>query len=60
MFRLLRRLQKDDCGATAIEYGLIAAIISIAGVVSFIAMGDSLNRIFDTISTAINSNAAAP
>lgn len=60
MFRLLRRLRKDGRGATAIEYGLIAAIISIAGVVSFIAMGDSLNRIFDTISTAINSNAAAP
>jgi len=60
MFRLFRRLRKDDRGATAIEYGLIAAIISIAGVVSFIAMGDSLNRIFDTISTAINSNAAAP
>lgn len=60
MFRLLRRLRKEDRGATAIEYGLIAAIISIAGVVSFIAMGDSLNRIFDTISTAINSNAAAP
>jgi len=60
MFRLLRRLRKDDRGATAIEYGLIAAIISIAGVVSFIAMGDSLNRIFETISTAINSNAAAP
>jgi len=60
MFRLFRRLRKDGRGATAIEYGLIAAIISIAGVVSFIAMGDSLNRIFDTISTAINSNAAAP
>lgn len=59
MFRLFRRLRKDNRGAMAIEYGLIAAIISIAGVVSFIAMGDSLNRIFDTISTAINSNAAA-
>ena len=60
MFRILRKLRKDDCGATAIEYGLIAAIISVAAVVSFNAMGDSLNRIFDTISTAINSNAAAP
>ncbi len=59
MFRLLRKFRKDQCGATAIEYGLIAAIISIAGVVSFIAMGDSLNRIFDKISTTIDSNAAA-
>lgn len=59
MFRLLRKLRKDQCGATAIEYGLIAAIISIAAVVSFNSMGDSLNRIFDTISTAIDSNAAA-
>ncbi len=58
MFRLLRKLRKDQCGATAIEYGLIAAIISIAGVVSFLAMGNSLNRIFDTISSAIDSNAA--
>jgi len=59
MFRLLKRLRKDDCGATAIEYGLIAAIISVAAVVSFNSMGDSLNRIFETISTAIDSNAAA-
>ena len=59
MFRLLKRLRKDDCGATAIEYGLIAAIISVAAVVSFNSMGDSLNRIFDTISSATDSNAAA-
>ncbi len=60
MFRILRKLRKNASGTTAIEYGLIAAIVSVAAVVSFNSMGDSLNRIFDTISTAIDSNAAAP
>jgi pilus assembly protein Flp/PilA len=36
----------DDSGATAVEYGLIAALVSIAGVAAFTAMGSSLTSIF--------------
>jgi len=44
---------KDESGATAIEYGLIAAGISIVIVASVNAIGTSLNARFDTISTQL-------
>lgn len=44
---------KDENGATAIEYGLIAAGISIAIIATVNALGTSLNDKFTTVSTAI-------
>jgi pilus assembly protein Flp/PilA len=44
---------KDESGATAIEYGLIAAGISIVIIASVNAIGSSLNSRFDTISTQL-------
>ena len=44
---------KDESGATAIEYGLIAAGISIVIIASANAVGSSLNSRFDTISTQL-------
>jgi pilus assembly protein Flp/PilA len=44
---------KDESGATAIEYGLIAAGISIVIIASVNAVGSSLNSRFDTISTQL-------
>jgi pilus assembly protein Flp/PilA len=44
---------KDESGATAIEYGLIAAGISIVIIASVNAIGTSLNSRFDTISTQL-------
>jgi len=44
---------RDESGATAIEYGLIAAGISIVIVASVNAIGGSLNAKFDTISTQL-------
>jgi pilus assembly protein Flp/PilA len=41
---------KDDTGATAIEYGLIAALVAIAGVVAFTATGDTILTSFTNIS----------
>ncbi len=52
MSRVLAFL-KDESGATAIEYGLIAAGISIVIVASVNAVGTSLNARFDTISTQL-------
>jgi pilus assembly protein Flp/PilA len=52
MSRVLAFL-KDESGATAIEYGLIAAGISIVIVASVNAVGSSLNARFDTISTQL-------
>lgn len=55
MFKFLRALARDQNGATAIEYGLIAALISVAAIVALSAVGDSLISIFSKISTVIAS-----
>ncbi|WP_082826191.1 Flp family type IVb pilin [Croceicoccus estronivorus] len=44
---------KDESGATAIEYGLIAALISLACIMAFQALGLDLVDIFTTISNAL-------
>ena len=46
---MLSRLLKDERGATAIEYGLIAALISLAMVIAFVSLGLNLSNIFTTI-----------
>ena len=45
---------KDEKGATAIEYGLIAAGISIAIIAAVNGLGTSLNTTFTSISTQLN------
>ena len=40
---------RDDRGATAIEYGLIAAMIAVACIAAFIAFGGSVNGLFTTV-----------
>ena len=49
------RFAKDDSGATAIEYGLIAALVSVAAIGALTAMGNSLSTMFDTVSTALQT-----
>jgi pilus assembly protein Flp/PilA len=51
MTKIFARLMKDESGATAIEYGLIAALISVALITGATALGDSLNNVFDGLST---------
>ena len=46
-------LIEDRSGATAIEYGLIAALVSVAGVSAFNFLGDSLSGIFDLVANAV-------
>ena len=55
MFTRLRRFIEDESGATAIEYGLIAALVSVAGITTLNAMGDSLQELFETVSTEIDN-----
>ncbi len=44
-------------GATAIEYGLIAALVSVAAIAGFTAMGGSLDNIFQGVSTELDTAA---
>jgi pilus assembly protein Flp/PilA len=47
------RFLKDESGATAIEYGLIAACISVAIIAVVQGIGTKLNTTFTTIDTAL-------
>jgi len=53
MQRLLARFVKDQSAATAIEYGLIAAGISVAIIVAVNALGTNLNNTFTNINTQL-------
>jgi pilus assembly protein Flp/PilA len=44
-----RRFVKDDSGATAIEYGLIAALVSVAIIAVLSTLGDNLNTTFQSV-----------
>ena len=46
---------KDDSGATAIEYGLIAALVSVAAIAALTTMGQSLKAMFESVSNALSS-----
>jgi pilus assembly protein Flp/PilA len=51
MFRILTKLFENEDGATAIEYGLIAALISIAAVTIMGTVGSNLTSIFTTVAS---------
>ena len=55
MFAKVRKFARDESGATAIEYGLIAALVSVAGIAALNAMGDSLQEMFETVAEEINN-----
>jgi pilus assembly protein Flp/PilA len=48
---LVKRLLQNEEGATAIEYGLIAALISVAAIAAFRLVGTNLSSIFNTVAT---------
>ena len=49
----LTRLLRDDTGATAIEYGLIAALIAVAAISAFQLVGTNLSTTFHNIATQL-------
>jgi pilus assembly protein Flp/PilA len=53
MLRYIMRFYKDDSGATAIEYGLIAAGISVAIIATVQGLGTKLNTTFSSVSSAL-------
>ena len=54
MTKLLSRFYKDESGATAIEYGLIAALIALAIIAGAGALGTALSDKFNDISSELN------
>jgi pilus assembly protein Flp/PilA len=55
MTKLFRSFIADESGATAIEYGLIAALVSVAAIVSLQTMGTSLSGMFGKVSSVLQS-----
>jgi pilus assembly protein Flp/PilA len=55
MLTQIRHFAGDESGATAIEYGLIAALVSVAAIGALTTMGNTLNTLFTTVSNAMNT-----
>jgi pilus assembly protein Flp/PilA len=58
MLNHLARFLNEEDGATAIEYGLIAALVSVAAIGALTAMGSSLSTMFNTVSSALSGAVA--
>jgi pilus assembly protein Flp/PilA len=54
MLELIRRIHRCDRGATAVEYGLIAALVAVAAMVGMGQLGTALNTQFNTVSKKLN------
>ena len=53
--KFINKLFRDEQGATAIEYGLIAALIAIAAITAMGQLGEELETTFSTVSTELSS-----
>jgi len=50
---MFKSFLREEQGVTAIEYGLIAALIAVAVIVALTALGDALSSNFDQVSSAV-------
>ncbi|ESZ85798.1 MAG: Flp/Fap pilin protein [Blastomonas sp. CACIA14H2] len=57
--KTIRNLFADKKGATAIEYGLIAALIAVAAITAMSSLGTNLSDTFDEVSTKLEENNTA-
>jgi pilus assembly protein Flp/PilA len=53
MTNLLTRFAQDEAGVTAVEYGLIAALVSIVCIAAMTALGLNLQTVYTDINTAL-------
>ena len=51
--KIFRILKKDEAGATAIEYGLIAALIAVAAITAMTSIGTKLGSTFNNVSNEL-------
>jgi pilus assembly protein Flp/PilA len=56
--RVLKNILRDESGATAIEYGLIAALIAIAAIAAMQGLGSQLRTTFNKTSSVVAANSA--
>ena len=53
---IFTRIIKDESGATAIEYGLIVALVSMAAITAYSALGTELTTFFTAVKTKLVAN----
>ncbi len=53
---IFKNMIRDEEGATAIEYGLIAALIAVAAITAMQALGNELSTTFTTVSSELKKN----
>jgi pilus assembly protein Flp/PilA len=58
MTNFIKMLNNED-GATAIEYGLIAALIAVAAITALTSIGGNLNKTFTNVSNNLNKTTGA-
>jgi pilus assembly protein Flp/PilA len=51
--KIFRKLMRNEKGATAIEYGLIAALIAVAAITAMQGLGKQLNSTFTNVATGM-------
>ncbi len=51
--KLIKKLFKNEDGATAIEYGLIAALIAVAAITAMGSLGNNLSNTFNSVSNEL-------
>ena len=56
MKTVVTRFVKDESGATAIEYGLIAAIVAVGIIVGLTNLRDALNTLFNNVKTTLGTS----
>jgi pilus assembly protein Flp/PilA len=54
--KFINKLIRDEEGATAIEYGLIAALIAVAAITAMQGLGNELSTTFSTVSTKMSES----
>jgi pilus assembly protein Flp/PilA len=59
MTKFLRAFSKNESGVTAIEYGLIAALVAVAGVTAFDSLGGRITGTMNSVGTKMPSAPAA-
>jgi pilus assembly protein Flp/PilA len=55
MLKFIRKMLRDDAGPTAIEYGLIAALIAVVTIAGLTTLGTTLNSRYNAIATKVGS-----
>jgi pilus assembly protein Flp/PilA len=51
--KMIKKLFKNEEGATAIEYGLIAALIAVAAITAMTSLGGNLSNTFNTVNNKL-------